>query len=63
MDLAKYLIPPQRAMILGTMAKKPLQPLIPLEDLKKVLAEIVHAPAEKVEIAKAKTKRQATKKH
>jgi hypothetical protein len=37
------------------MAKKPLQPLIPLDDLKKVLSEIVNAPAEMVERAKAKT--------
>jgi hypothetical protein len=37
------------------MAKQPLQPLIPLSELKKVLTEIVNAPSEKVERAKAKT--------
>jgi len=36
--------------------EEPLK-LIPLADLKQVLAEIVHAPAETVERAKAKTKR------
>jgi hypothetical protein len=39
------------------MAKKPLQPLIPLDDLKKVVAQIVNAPKEKVERVKAQTKR------
>jgi hypothetical protein len=36
--------------------KEPLK-LIPLDDLKKVLAEIVNAPKETVERVKAKTKR------
>jgi hypothetical protein len=41
------------------MAKpKPLNPLIPISDLKKVLAEIVNAPPEKVERVKAKTKKE-----
>lgn len=39
------------------MAKEPLKPLIPISDLKKVLAEIVNAPPEKVERVKAKTKK------
>jgi hypothetical protein len=37
-------------------SQKPLNPLIPIKDLKKVLAEIVNAPPEKVERVKAKTK-------
>jgi vacuolar-type H+-ATPase subunit E/Vma4 len=37
--------------------KQPLQPLIPLDDLKKVVAQIVNAPKEKVERIKAETKR------
>jgi hypothetical protein len=46
------------------MAKEPLKPLIPLDDLKKVLAEIVNAPKEKVEAVKAKTKeKKARTKH
>jgi hypothetical protein len=39
------------------MAKQPLQPLIPLDDLKKVVAQIVNAPKEKVERVKAEAKR------
>lgn len=39
------------------MAKEPLKPLIPLDDLKKVVAQIVNAPKEKVERVKAETKR------
>jgi hypothetical protein len=42
--------------MMGKMAsRKPLNPLIPLSELKKVLAEIVNAPAETVGRAKAKT--------
>jgi hypothetical protein len=41
------------------MAKKPLEPLIPLDDLKKVLGEIVHASPEKVKRVKVKTKRKS----
>jgi|HubBroStandDraft_5_1064220.scaffolds.fasta_scaffold07255_5 hypothetical protein len=43
------------------MSKEPLKPLIPLDDLKKVLAQIVNAPKEKVERVKAKTKRNKAK--
>lgn len=39
------------------MEKKPLEPLIPLDELKKVVAQIVNAPKEKVERIKASTKR------
>jgi vacuolar-type H+-ATPase subunit E/Vma4 len=38
------------------MPKEPLKPLIPLDDLRKVLAQIVNAPKEKVERIKAETK-------
>ena len=42
---------------MGTMDKrKPLNPLIPLDDLKKVLAQIVNAPKEKFERIKADEK-------
>jgi hypothetical protein len=44
------------------MAKQPLQPLIPLDDLKKVVAQIVNAPKEKVERVKTQTKGKQTKK-
>jgi hypothetical protein len=40
--------------------EEPLR-LMPLDDLKNVLAEIVNAPKEKVERAKAKTKREGKK--
>jgi hypothetical protein len=40
--------------------KQPLQPLIPLDELKKVVAQIVNAPKEKVERAKAKTSKPKT---
>jgi vacuolar-type H+-ATPase subunit E/Vma4 len=43
------------------MAKQPLQPLIPLDDLKKVVAQIVNAPKEKVERVKAETKQKKPK--
>ena len=46
-------------MMLNSMAKKPLEPLIPLDDLKKVLAEIVHATPEEVQRVKIKTKRKS----
>ncbi|HEX3457856.1 MAG TPA: hypothetical protein VHR97_07855 [Candidatus Baltobacteraceae bacterium] len=39
------------------MAKEPLKPLISLDNLKKVVAQIVNAPKEKVERIKAETKR------
>lgn len=38
------------------MTKKPLEPLIPLDDLKQIVAQIVNAPKEKVERVKAETK-------
>ena len=37
--------------------KEPLEPLIPLDELKNVVAQIVNAPKEKVERVKADTKR------
>jgi hypothetical protein len=49
-------------MIAATMAKRePLKPLIPLDDLKKVVAQIVNAPKEKVERIKAETKQKKNK--
>ena len=42
------------------MAKQPLEPLIPLDDLKKVLAKIVNAPKEEVERIKAESKRKTS---
>jgi hypothetical protein len=48
--------PIQLSAMVRIMAKKPLEPLIPLDELKQVLAKIVNAPKEKVERAKAKTK-------
>lgn len=33
------------------MSKKPLEPLIPLDDLKKVLAKIVALPKAKIEMS------------
>lgn len=42
-------------MISRMEKRKPLNPLIPLSELRKVLTEIVNAPPEKVERAKAKT--------
>jgi vacuolar-type H+-ATPase subunit E/Vma4 len=40
--------------------REPLK-LIPLDDLKKVVAQIVNAPKEKVERIKAETKRKSIK--
>ncbi|HVR45603.1 MAG TPA: hypothetical protein VMT95_03010 [Candidatus Binatia bacterium] len=41
------------------MKPKPLNPLIPLDELKKVLGEIVNASPEKVERVKVRTKRKS----
>jgi hypothetical protein len=37
------------------MAKKPLEPLIPLEEFKKLVAAIAQVPKEKIEQPKVKT--------
>jgi hypothetical protein len=46
-----------RVMLQSIMPKEPLKPLIPLDELKKVVAQIVNAPKEKVERVKEATKR------
>jgi hypothetical protein len=42
--------------MLGMSEKKPLEPLIPLADLKQVLAKIVAVPKDKITTPEAKPK-------
>ena len=63
--LTHDLAPPKRATMLRRMShKKPLEPLIPLDDLKKVVAQIAHVPkdaVEKIVPERPKRKRQPKK--
>ena len=45
-----------RATIAQMSSKKPLEPLIPLNDLKKVVAQIAHVPKDAVEEAQTRRK-------